>query len=216
MEVIRNTYRVVAINVVHNKTGRYIHSRAVSTRTRPAGVLRALPRLPHHHGRISATSRSAGHHLPAVPGAPGAVGTRCARRAGSVRLARSRHGHTVPPAQTARGRRIRRTTPAADRRTSCRRPPHRSGRCTPDRSRGHPRLRDARQPVRRRRTGRATRDAPPPDRRVAGSTRRTLEERPDTVNIIYTAEALATGAGRDGHARTSDGKLDVDLALPTE
>jgi len=36
------------------------------------------------------------------------------------------------------------------------------------------------------------------------------------VNIIYTAEALATGAGRDGHARTSDGKLDVDLALPTE
>ncbi|MDC3725601.1 MULTISPECIES: organic hydroperoxide resistance protein [unclassified Rhodococcus (in: high G+C Gram-positive bacteria)] len=36
------------------------------------------------------------------------------------------------------------------------------------------------------------------------------------MNIIYTAEALATGAGRDGHARTSDGKLDVDLALPTE
>ncbi|WP_371053497.1 organic hydroperoxide resistance protein [Rhodococcus gordoniae] len=36
------------------------------------------------------------------------------------------------------------------------------------------------------------------------------------MNIVYTAEALATGAGRDGHARTSDGKLDVDLALPTE
>ncbi|MBS9373770.1 organic hydroperoxide resistance protein [Rhodococcus sp. B50] len=36
------------------------------------------------------------------------------------------------------------------------------------------------------------------------------------MNIIYTAEALATGAGRDGHARTTDGKLDVDLALPTE
>ena len=36
------------------------------------------------------------------------------------------------------------------------------------------------------------------------------------MNIIYTAEALATGAGRDGHARTSDGKLDVDLSLPTE
>jgi osmotically inducible protein OsmC len=36
------------------------------------------------------------------------------------------------------------------------------------------------------------------------------------VNIIYTAEALATGAGRDGHARTSDGKLDVDLSIPTE
>lgn len=36
------------------------------------------------------------------------------------------------------------------------------------------------------------------------------------MNIIYTAEALATGAGRDGHARTSDGKLDVDLSIPTE
>lgn len=36
------------------------------------------------------------------------------------------------------------------------------------------------------------------------------------MNIIYTAEALATGAGRDGHARTSDGTLDLDLSLPTE
>jgi len=36
------------------------------------------------------------------------------------------------------------------------------------------------------------------------------------VKILYTAEALATGAGRDGHARTSDGKLDLDLALPVE
>lgn len=36
------------------------------------------------------------------------------------------------------------------------------------------------------------------------------------MNIIYTAEALATGAGRDGHARTSDGKLDLDLSIPTE
>lgn len=36
------------------------------------------------------------------------------------------------------------------------------------------------------------------------------------MNIIYTAEALATGEGRNGHARTSDGKLDVNLAIPTE
>ncbi|MFD3810313.1 organic hydroperoxide resistance protein [Rhodococcus sp. NPDC058639] len=36
------------------------------------------------------------------------------------------------------------------------------------------------------------------------------------MKILYTAEALATGAGRNGHARTSDGKLDVDLAMPTE
>ncbi|WP_062998637.1 organic hydroperoxide resistance protein [Nocardia mikamii] len=34
--------------------------------------------------------------------------------------------------------------------------------------------------------------------------------------ILYTAEALATGDGRNGHARTTDGKLDVDLATPPE
>ncbi|WP_312776771.1 organic hydroperoxide resistance protein [Corynebacterium variabile] len=33
---------------------------------------------------------------------------------------------------------------------------------------------------------------------------------------LYTAEALATGAGRDGHVVTSDGRLDLDLAVPTE
>lgn len=32
---------------------------------------------------------------------------------------------------------------------------------------------------------------------------------------IYTAEATATG-GRDGHARTSDGKVDVLLTPPKE
>ncbi len=36
------------------------------------------------------------------------------------------------------------------------------------------------------------------------------------MTTIYTAEALATGAGRDGHGRTSDGRLDLDLAIPTE
>ncbi|MCK0092556.1 organic hydroperoxide resistance protein [Rhodococcus sp. HNM0563] len=36
------------------------------------------------------------------------------------------------------------------------------------------------------------------------------------MKIIYTAEALATGEGRNGHARASDGKLDVNLAIPTE
>ncbi|ANI38497.1 organic hydroperoxide resistance protein [Mycolicibacterium vaccae] len=34
--------------------------------------------------------------------------------------------------------------------------------------------------------------------------------------VLYTAEALATGEGRDGHGRTSDGRLDLDLAIPTE
>ena len=36
------------------------------------------------------------------------------------------------------------------------------------------------------------------------------------MKILYTAEALATGDGRDGHVRTSDGRLDLDLAVPAE
>lgn len=33
---------------------------------------------------------------------------------------------------------------------------------------------------------------------------------------LYTADATVTGDGRDGHARTDDGILDVDLALPVQ
>src|SRR5712671_2460779 len=33
--------------------------------------------------------------------------------------------------------------------------------------------------------------------------------------VLYTAEATVTG-GREGHARTSDGRLDVRLDVPTE
>ena len=36
------------------------------------------------------------------------------------------------------------------------------------------------------------------------------------MKTLYTAEALATGEGRDGHGRTSDGRLDLDLATPAE
>jgi osmotically inducible protein OsmC len=39
-----------------------------------------------------------------------------------------------------------------------------------------------------------------------------MSEQPE---ILYTAEATATG-GREGHARTSDGRLDVDLDVPGE
>jgi Ohr subfamily peroxiredoxin len=35
------------------------------------------------------------------------------------------------------------------------------------------------------------------------------------INILYSAEATAVG-GRAGHARTSDGRLDVDLDIPSE
>lgn len=33
---------------------------------------------------------------------------------------------------------------------------------------------------------------------------------------LYTAEALSTGDGRNGHTRTTDGKLDVALSMPKE
>src|ERR1700741_4009118 len=35
------------------------------------------------------------------------------------------------------------------------------------------------------------------------------------VDVLYTAEATAMG-GREGHSRTSDGKVDVELDVPTE
>jgi len=37
----------------------------------------------------------------------------------------------------------------------------------------------------------------------------------DQPKILYTAQATATG-GREGHVRTSDGRLDVDLDVPSE
>ncbi|GAA5229979.1 organic hydroperoxide resistance protein [Arthrobacter cryoconiti] len=33
---------------------------------------------------------------------------------------------------------------------------------------------------------------------------------------LYTAEALSTGAGRNGHVRTTSGTVDLDLAIPKE
>jgi lipoyl-dependent peroxiredoxin len=37
----------------------------------------------------------------------------------------------------------------------------------------------------------------------------------DQLQILYTAEATVTG-GREGHSHTSDGRLDVDLDVPSE
>ena len=34
------------------------------------------------------------------------------------------------------------------------------------------------------------------------------------VSVLYTASALSTGDGRNGHVRSSDGLLDLDLAAP--
>ncbi|MFE1646496.1 organic hydroperoxide resistance protein [Microbacterium sp. P01] len=36
------------------------------------------------------------------------------------------------------------------------------------------------------------------------------------MDAIYTAEALATGDGRNGHVRTTDGLIDTDVRVPKE
>ena len=36
------------------------------------------------------------------------------------------------------------------------------------------------------------------------------------MDALYTAEALATGGGRDEHVRTADGILDTDVRVPKE
>ena len=37
-----------------------------------------------------------------------------------------------------------------------------------------------------------------------------------TIDAIYTAESTATGGGRDGHVKSSDGRLDFDTRPPKE
>lgn len=36
------------------------------------------------------------------------------------------------------------------------------------------------------------------------------------MTVLYTAEALATGDGRNGHVRTIDGLVDTDVRVPKE
>ena len=36
------------------------------------------------------------------------------------------------------------------------------------------------------------------------------------MNVVYTAAAHATGDGRNGHARSEDGILDIDMRVPKE
>jgi Ohr subfamily peroxiredoxin len=36
------------------------------------------------------------------------------------------------------------------------------------------------------------------------------------ANVLYTAQAHVTGGRAEGHGRTSDGQLEVDLRLPSE
>src|ERR1700722_9689801 len=37
-----------------------------------------------------------------------------------------------------------------------------------------------------------------------------------SMNVLYTATARATGDGRNGHARSEDGILDLDMRMPKE
>jgi lipoyl-dependent peroxiredoxin len=41
-------------------------------------------------------------------------------------------------------------------------------------------------------------------------------QRGTSMQVVYTASATATGEGRNGHVRSSDGVLDFDLAVPKE
>ncbi len=36
------------------------------------------------------------------------------------------------------------------------------------------------------------------------------------MRVLYTAEAPATGDGRNGHTRTTDGRIDLEPAVPKE
>lgn len=37
-----------------------------------------------------------------------------------------------------------------------------------------------------------------------------------TIDAIYTAESTATGGGRDGHVKSTDGRIDLDTRPPKE
>ena len=36
------------------------------------------------------------------------------------------------------------------------------------------------------------------------------------IEPVYTTEAIATGAGRNGHVQSPDGRVSEDLAVPVE
>src|SRR4030081_732466 len=36
------------------------------------------------------------------------------------------------------------------------------------------------------------------------------------IEVVFTAESTATGGGRDGHVKSSDGRIDLDTRPPKE
>jgi osmotically inducible protein OsmC len=39
---------------------------------------------------------------------------------------------------------------------------------------------------------------------------------PMTIEVVFTAESTATGGGREGHVKSSDGRIDLDTRPPKE
>jgi lipoyl-dependent peroxiredoxin len=37
---------------------------------------------------------------------------------------------------------------------------------------------------------------------------------PMSIEVVFTAESTATGGGRDGHVKSSDGRIDLDTRMP--
>ena len=37
-----------------------------------------------------------------------------------------------------------------------------------------------------------------------------------SIEVVFTAESTATGGGRDGHVKSSDGRIDLDTRPPKE
>ena len=37
-----------------------------------------------------------------------------------------------------------------------------------------------------------------------------------SIDVVYTAESTASGGGRDGHVKSTDGKMDLDTRPPKE
>jgi lipoyl-dependent peroxiredoxin len=43
-----------------------------------------------------------------------------------------------------------------------------------------------------------------------------MDQRAEPVTVLYSTVAHATGDGRNGHVHTDDGRLDLDVRVPTE
>jgi osmotically inducible protein OsmC len=40
--------------------------------------------------------------------------------------------------------------------------------------------------------------------------------KPMSIEVVFTAESTATGGGRDGHVKSSDGRIDLETRMPKE